>query len=141
MAGNYTADRAEAVISRLKFIARIRPGEKVDIASLSVHPVTYTWRLYRAVFARGESRYTTLDYIRQALDDAFEIAPEFLAGGDDCSRTIGQMIVESLSASKSGIQGLAKTYEDDRMYVARIESLVAILNVKIASLPKIESDE
>ena len=122
------------VISKLKFIATLKPGEKVDIASLSVQPNTLVGRLYRTIVARGESRVTTLEFIRQTLGEAFDLTSVYIVREDSFNRKIGNMILTALTDANSGIKGLAETYKDDRMFTSRIDTLVGTLEAKIAEM-------
>jgi len=122
------------VISRLRFISTIKAGEKIDVASLSVQSDTLVGRLYRTIIARGESRIATLEFIRQTLGEAFDLASAYAIREDPFNRKIGQMIIAALSAAKNGIVGLIETYKDDRMFVSRVEILVGTLDAKIADM-------
>jgi hypothetical protein len=124
------------VISKLKFIATLKPGEKIDVASLSVQPDTLGGRLYRTILARGESRAATLEFIRQTLGEAFDLASAYVVREDSFNRKIGEMIIAALSAAKVGIVGLTETYKDDRMFVSRVETLVGTLEAKIADMTR-----
>lgn len=46
------------------------------------------------------------------------------------------MIIAALSATKTGIMGIAETYKDDRMFVSRVETLVGTLEAKIADMSR-----
>lgn len=124
------------VISKLKFISTLKPGEKIDVASLSVQPDTFAGRLYRTILARGESRSATLEFIRQTLGEAFDLVSAYVVREDSFNRKIGQMIIAALSATKTGIMGIAETYKDDRMFVSRVETLVGTLEAKIADMSR-----
>ena len=126
------------VISRLKFISTLKPGEKIDVASLSVQTDTVLGRIYRTVLARGESRVATLEFIRQTLGEAFELAQAQATHTDAYVRRLGAMIFASIVAAKAGIVGLSETYKDDRMFVSRVETLMGTLDAKIAEVPRIE---
>jgi hypothetical protein len=122
------------IISKLKFISTIKPGEKIDVATLSVQPDTIIGRLYRTILARGESRTATLEFIRQTLGEAFDMISLYINHEDAFSRQVGMMIVSALSVAKAGIMGLTETYKDDRMFVSRVEILVGTLEAKIANI-------
>ena len=124
------------VISRLRFIATLKPGEKIDVATLSVQEDGLRGRIYRSIVARGESRQATLDFIRQALGEAFDLVATYIKREDDFSKKIGQMVIEALALAKKGIESLKETYKDDRMYVSRVETLVGTLDAKVADLEK-----
>jgi hypothetical protein len=124
----------EEVISKLLFVSRLQPGEKIDVSSLSVQPNTYAVQLYRTILARGESRVTTLDFIRQTLDEAFELARAYSERTDPYSQRVGRMLIDALASAKTGIVSLTETYKDDRMFVSRVETLAGTLEAKIADL-------
>lgn len=122
------------VISRLKFIATLKAGEKIDVATLSVQEPGIAGRLYRTVLARGESRTATLDFIRLTLGEAFDLATAYLKREEAFNKKIGQMIIRALAAAKAGIESLKETYKEDRMFVSRIETLIGTLDAKVADL-------
>ena len=138
-AGEFAKEQsAQDVISRLKFISTIKPGEKIDVASLSVQSDTVLGRLYRTVLARGESRSATLEFVRQTLGEAFELAQSQAAAEDAYARRLGAMVFAAIVAAKTGIAGLSETYKDDRMFVSRVETLVGTLDAKIAEVSSLE---
>jgi len=122
------------IISKLKFISTIKPGEKIDVASLSVQTDSLMGRIYRTILARGESRAASLEFIRQTLGEAFDLASAYAGREDPFNRKIGQMILAALLAAKSGIIGLSETYKDDRMFVSRVEILVGTLEARITDV-------
>jgi len=122
------------IISKLKFISTLKPGEKIDVASLSIQPDTLASRLYRTILARGESRMGTLEFIRQTLGEAFDIISTYSNKDDIFNNKINQMLTTALTSAKIGIAGLTETYKDDRMFISRIETLVGTLNAKIIEI-------
>jgi hypothetical protein len=91
-------------------------------------------RIYRTILARGESRAASLEFIRQTLGEAFDLAAAYAGREDPFNRKIGQMIIAALLAAKSGIIGLSETYKDDRMFVSRVEILVGTLEARITDV-------
>jgi hypothetical protein len=138
---NFVTDGSERsvqdTVSKLKFLAKIKSGEKVDIQSLKM-VIADDWgsRLYRTVIARGESRDATLEFARGVIGEAFDLAQRYLAREQAFFRQIGNMIVQSLQESKSGLTNLAKTYQSDQMYASRIETLIATLDTKTEDLAR-----
>jgi hypothetical protein len=122
------------IVSKLKFIATVKAGEKIDVSSLSIQGVTLAGRAYRTFIARGESRAATLTFLRATLGTAFDLASEYASRGDAFSTKIAGMIISALTAAKTGIIGLTETYRDDRMFVSRVDTLVTTLDAKIADL-------
>lgn len=119
------------VISKLRFISMLKPGERIDVTSLSIQADTWIMRLYRTTIARGESRNTTLDFIRNTLNRAFDLIAIYKKTNDPFNSKISQMIISSMNAAKGGILSLIETYKDDRMFVSRVETLISTFDAKI----------
>ena len=122
------------VVSKLRFIATLKPHERVDVATLSVQPDSYGARAYRTFLARGESRVATLEFIRQTLGEAFDLASAYSIRTEPFNQKIKLMILDALSDSKSGIESLKETYKSDRMFVSRVATLIGTLDAKVTDL-------
>lgn len=123
-------------VSKLKFIGKIKEGEKLDVQSLTLCSESVGTSLYRTFLARNESRGNALEFIRGVVGEAFELATKYLRKKDHFFKDVGQMIIESLHESKSGLSNLAKTYEDDKMFVSKLETLMNTLETKTADLQR-----
>lgn len=124
----------QSIISKLKFLAALKPDEKIDVASMSVQGVSAIERLWRAAFGRGESRDTTYAFVRKTLNEAFDFACTYLDAPDPFRNRIGAIVVAEIREAKPGVVSLAATYRDDRMFVSRLNTLIATLDVKINGL-------
>jgi hypothetical protein len=91
---------------------------------------------YRTIFARGEGRKATLEFFRQVIGEAFDLATRYLSSDRNFFQKIGEMIVDALQESKAGIVNHARTYHGDRMHVAQIETLLRTLNTKLEDLQR-----
>lgn len=123
----------EEMLARLSFIGALRPGEKVDVASLTVAPDTYLTSLWRT-FVRGESREATLDFVRATVDEALAAAAAAAAAPDPLERRYAALLHAALRDATSGIASLAQTYADDRMYAKRVEASIVMLREELAQL-------
>ena len=122
---------AQDVVSRLKFLASVRPGERIDIATLTVLGNTFASRAHRALFARGESRDATLDFVRRTFIEAFALISSCGAHPGAFERRVGGLVAAALAAARGGVAALAETYVDDRMYAARVAALIEMVDVRI----------
>ena len=122
--------QVEAVVSQLKFISKLQPGEKINVHSMNISSVRYTDRLYRT-FVSGESRDDTLLFIHEVINRALELIYSYDSMHITLYLTMSALIVSNLQDSKKGLQNLMSTYEHDRMYVSQIEALLATLDAKI----------
>jgi len=124
------------IVSKLKFISKIKEGEKLDVSTLTLCENTLFSSLYRTLLRRGESREATLVFIRGVIGEAFDLAYVFLCRDSPLCNDIGETIVSSLHESKSGLLKLTKSYTDDRMFVSKIEALICTLDTKIKDLER-----
>jgi hypothetical protein len=117
------------IVSKLRFISKLKPGEKLNVATLTI--TGGRWFDLHRFRNESESRDKTLEFIKKVVDDALEITSRCFINRSKFAHYIGRMILESLQESKEGIHSLEKTYEADRMFVSRIEAFERIMNAKI----------
>jgi len=122
------------IISKLKFIAKIQDGEKLDVCSLTLHKDTLGTSLYRTIVARDESRDRALEFIRCVIGEAFDLASKYRRKEESFFKKIGEMIILALKESRAGLLNLTKTYELDRMFVSKLETLMVTLDTKTEDL-------
>jgi len=117
-------------LSRLKFIAKVKEGEKLDIESQTVQDNSYIVNVIRTFF-RNESRNRTITFIRTTYGEAFELIEGYLKNESLFAKNLTELILKSINDSQVGLENLAKTYEDDRMFVAKIETIIDTINAKL----------
>ncbi len=102
---------AEA-LSQLRFIAKIKAGERVWVGGRA-GPRVQDEGLSAGVrrWWAAEGRAATYEYLKKAIQGGLELAEKH------------RMAVRCLEESCQGIDALAQTYQNDRMYVSRLESL------------------
>jgi len=129
------------LLGKLRFLAKIEPGEKLNVETLTLidvsWPAVLKWPpLLVTKCNRGsvETRAKTFAFIKKLSNEALETAEAYLLQEDGLSKRLGAMIIESLKGSIEGMQALSKTYEDDRMFVSNVEAFIDVLRAKITSL-------
>ena len=121
------------VLSKLKFLSKIKKGEKLNVTSLTISEDTFFTNIQR-YFHVLESRDKTLEFIKRVSDDALNIALKCLQSRDSFHHNIGRIVISNLREIKGGIDNLGSTYGEDRMFVAKIETFQTLLDVKIMDL-------
>lgn len=121
------------VLSKLRFISKIRKGEKINISTLSLVEDTWINNFYRTL-SFEDSRSKTLEFIKDVSDRALGYVADFILNGDKFKRSVGLMILEDIKNMNNGISGLAATYGSDRMFVSKVEAFQTLLNVKVADI-------
>lgn len=127
----YIHDRnLQEVISKLKFISKIKPNEKVYVSSLTVYEDTLSLKFHRTIFARTESRTATLDFFRSTIEDAIDIIGR-LSENDEFTVKIKNMMINELKDCQTGMKNTKVTYSDDRIICARIDTLIETVNARL----------
>lgn len=121
------------IVSKLCFLAKIQKDEKVDVSHLSLQLDTW-WTMFLRTVSREQSRERTLTFIREITDDALEMCARCLQSKENFHIKMGNAILNKLIESKEGICNLLHTYENDKMFIAKLETLILILDTKIEDL-------
>jgi hypothetical protein len=123
------------VVSRLRFLGKIKSNEKLDVNVLrlrSNNAYTRLQRTYRSYVLQDEKscRTATLDYITATFDKAFEL----LISVSNTETYKFPLLVNGVRDAITGVEQLRETYADDRMFVARLQTLIDVSTAKLNAL-------
>jgi hypothetical protein len=121
-------------IANLKFISKIKVGEKVDVQSQQLCIDNWVTSMYRTFVARKESRDYTFNYFRTTVNNAIDLISALVQEESEANRKKITSIVESLDESRVGFLNLKKTYGDDRMFESKIETLISTIDVRVREI-------
>jgi len=130
------------IISRLKFLSKLRPGEKINVKYLFIRDNNSIWqRLLRTIIntiSDGESKNETLEFVKNVINSAFDLIYVYRKTPDNFRSDITNLIIKNLKESKTGLESLIQTYDNDRLFVSRIETFLQTLDTRLTSLEKEE---
>lgn len=121
------------IISRLKFISKIEPNEKINIRHLFVQPDNITTKISRT-FINPDTRKNTLFFIKTTVERSFELVTFYLKSSKPSEVAICMSIIKDIENSKIGIMNLNATYINDRMFCCDIETLLQNINARLSGL-------
>lgn len=140
--GNTETDKhVHRLLSKLLFISKLRPNEKIDSSSVSFVENTWstslsrTWKTYIA--GTEESRYSTLKFIQDTTNEAIKTINTYIVSTNSREKQIGILIFTRLKDATKSLYTLSETYQDDRSFVSQIESLIELLHNKMAEIVEI----
>ena len=110
--------------SKLRFIAKIEAGKKVDVGSMYIASDDLRLSFTRTFIHKTESRHKTLIFIESTIEEAYA----YLELATSNYKTI---ILENLKMIRPGLDHLTDTYHDDDMYTSKLEALIGVLNKRI----------
>jgi hypothetical protein len=119
---NNTLEENGEIISQLKFISKIKPGEQVNVDNLSICSRNLFSGIYRTMY--GESRDKTFNYFSVTIRRAFEKLAAFCNSERISDQMLCSQIVENLQGCIAGLSNAKDTYKDDRRFVCDVETLI-----------------
>ena len=115
-----TTPSEKLIISKLKFIASIEIGKRVNLYNYTLIDDNILNNILRR-FVYNDSRWHTLRFIDNTVSNAFEIARKYSRREDIQDKTLVNRIIEDIAASIRGIENLCQTYKNDRKFVADVQ--------------------
>lgn len=126
----------QELVSKLAFIGKLKPGEKIEVKNLSVWENNLVTQFHRTFVVSGESREVSLEFITTLISKAFEVSETLLAAEDELSHDGGCLVVSKLKLARDGLNSLADTYSNDRLCTSQIETIQEMLTLKLDVLMK-----
>jgi hypothetical protein len=121
------------LLSRLKFIGRIQPSEKVSLPDMSVCNDNIITTIWRSLF-RDNSRQKTLSFVQDTIDKSFEIIHNYIRSDKKSDIMMIEFIVEDIKSSKQGLVNLKETYSMDRKFCCDIDLLLLTIDARLTEL-------
>ena len=123
-------DSNHETITRLKFLSKIRKGEKINVSDGSLQPDSYFTSLSRSVL-NTDNRQNTLTYIQNSINSGFQLFTTYIRSDKTSEKMIANQIIGDIEESKNGIRNLKNTYQDDTMFCCSIDTYLQTIDAKI----------
>ena len=123
-------DSNHETITRLKFLSKIRKGEKVNVMANTLQPDSMLTSLSRAVF-NTDNRQNTLTYIQNSINSGFQLFTTYIRSEKTSEKKLASQIIKDIEDSKNGIRNLKNTYQDDIMFCCSIDTYLQTIDAKI----------
>ena len=123
-------DRHKDVIKKLKFIARIESGERINVSTVSTTSHNLFSSLYRSIFK--ESRSKTFQFLNEVIDRSFELIVLYQESTKISDRITCSQILEDLVNCVTGLRNLQVTYAEDRNFYCDIDTLIGSIFARLA---------
>lgn len=119
----------QSISSSLKFISKLKPGEKVFVSSQSIYPDTYWNSVFRNI--QGEGREKTYQFIQDKINDAMDVLNNYPLSNNESDIKICKNLIIDLINLNPSFESLKVTYINDQKYISNIESVSQDLNINI----------
>jgi hypothetical protein len=120
------------VVSKLLFISKIKEGDIIfTMNDLEIQKKSLSTSLRRTLFERSECREEARLFFNKTINNAFNLAEEYLKRDDSFSKKIGEMIIQRIKDCLPGLHEHMKTYDSLHMHVSRISALISVTKAKL----------
>jgi hypothetical protein len=121
------------IIPRLKFISRLKKGDKINVKNLYIQPNNFYNRIDRSFF-NVDDRTNTLIFVQTTIKKGFELFNTHIAMVNPYDKILCGNLLSDLRNTKVGLLNLKETYIDDVMFVCKIDALIEETDAKLADL-------
>lgn len=126
------------ISSKLKFIARIEPEQKISIRKDNLSLVnkklsTKLWRIWDGYWHK-EGRKNSYDFLKETIDRAYNLLLRLRHSSSDYDITVYRNFIIELINVEPGLRNLMGTYHKDVDYVTNLATMIDNLKVKITEL-------
>jgi hypothetical protein len=125
-------ERQREVITKLKFIGTLQPGEKIDVNNLRIEPNTFFTPLKRMLF--GEGRDKTLTFLTLTVERTFEIIQSYIHTERMSERIYCTNIINDVLRAIVGLKNIQETYREDKMFVCNIDTIIETIDAKLTEI-------
>jgi hypothetical protein len=126
------------ILSRLKFIGKIQPSEKINVKYLHVQHDSWITGILRTLFAQ-DNRNNALLFFRTTLDKSFEIIETNKTKHEKYTMIVN--IIKDIENSLIGISNFKETYKTDLMFCCQIDTLVQNIKIRLDEAKQMISSE
>ncbi len=117
-------------ISRLKFIGKIKKGEKINIKYMFVQPNNFITKITRS-FYYCDNRINTLNFIIDTIKNVFDELNKYINNPTSFNINITNNIIIDFENCKTGLDNLKDTYHEDLMFCCKIDRLIQDIDARL----------
>lgn len=133
-------DGNQEIISRLKFIGKLKKGEKINTRHMYVQPDGITTSLSRT-FAYQDNRGNALNFCQETISRSFELLITYERSDSSTEKVLFSKLVEDLQQSTVGLRNLKFTYITDTKFCCDMDTLLENVLAKLDKYTIIETKD
>ena len=119
-------------ISNLKFISRIKSGDKVNVKFMFVQQDGIMTKISRTLHL--ETRQNTLNFVKKTVIRCFEIISSYLNSKDESKKHTCVHIVSDMKLAKRGLENLKETYVEDIKLCCDLDTILQEIDAKLLGI-------
>tara|TARA_Y100000385_G_scaffold133014_1_gene138192 strand:+ start:12588 stop:13106 length:519 start_codon:yes stop_codon:yes gene_type:complete len=133
-------DGNQEIISRLKFIGKLKKGEKINTCHMYVQQDGITTSLSRT-FAYQDNRGNALNFCQETISRSFELLITYERSDSSTEKVLFSRLIEDLQQSTVGLRNLKFTYITDIKFCCDMDTLLENVLAKLYKYTIIETND
>ena len=125
-------DTNQEIISKLKFIGKIKKGEKINTRHMYVQPNGIGTSLSRT-FIYQDNRGNALNFCQETISRAFELLITYERSEKTPDKLLTNNLINDLQQSTNGLNNLKFTYITDTKFCCDMDTLLEGITAKLES--------
>jgi hypothetical protein len=117
-------------ISRLKFIGKIKPGEKINLRNMALQSNSFIIQILRTIF-QDDNRSKTLLFLQDTIIKSFDLIKFYEEFDNITEKFVFNNIINDLINAKNGLVNLKKTYAEDIKFICDLDVIIQMINLKL----------
>ena len=128
-------DTTQDIISKLKFIGKIKKGEKINTRHMYVQPNGFGTSLSRT-FVNQDNRGNALSFCQETIYRSFELLVTYERSLAKTDKQLFKNMLDDLQSAMSGLNNLKYTYINDTKFCCDMDTLLQTINAKLINFTK-----
>jgi hypothetical protein len=120
-------------ISKLKFIGKLKKGDKINIKYMVVQQNNLITKLNRTLY-NVDNRTNTLNFISDTIKRGFEELLLHINNNTVFDTNIANNIIADLDNCKIGLGNMKDTYSDDLMFCCKIDTTLQEIDARLEEI-------
>ena len=123
-------DSYQEIISRLKFIGKLKKGEKINTKQMYVQQEGLATTLSRTFWAQ-DNRINTINFIHETIKFSFELLNNYDRSDTTSEKELAKHLINDLRQVNKGLENLKQTYILDTKFCCDIDTLIEDIKAKL----------
>lgn len=124
----------QEIVSRLKFIGKVKRGEKINTHHMYVQPEGVMTILKRTFWV-NDNRSNALTFIQDTVSRVFELLLTHQRSDREADKILASNLVKDLRGATGGLSNIKVTYIDDTKFCCDIDTILEYVNARLINFP------
>ena len=120
----------QEIISKLKFIGKIKKGEKVNTRHMYTQPNGLSTSIVRT-FIYQDNRGNVLNFCQETISRAFELLITYERSEKNTEHVLFGHLLSDLQLATNGLINLKFTYIEDTKFCCDMDTLLQLINARL----------